>query len=545
MITVNNVSLAYGKRFLFKEVNLKFTPGNCYGLIGANGAGKSTFLKILSGEIEPDSGEVLIPTNSRLAVLKQDQFAYDDQTVLNTVIQGFDSLWRVMQEREELYSKENLSDAEGMRVAELEGEFAEMGGWEAESEAATLLSGLGIGENLHQKLMKDLEGGEKVRVLLAQALFGNPDILLLDEPTNHLDLESIHWLQDFLEKFTNTLIVVSHDRHFLNQVCTHIADIDFSAISLYVGNYDFWYQMSQLLNKQKKEEKRRSEEKASELKAFIQRFASNASKSRQATSRQKLLDKLDLDSLKPSSRKFPYIGFKAERDCGRVILSVKGLSKKVDGFPLLENLSFTIEPGEKVTFLGDAQKKSVLFEILGGELLPDSGTVEWGQTITKAYFPKDSSRYFNSDENLVDWLAQFSKEKDETYLRGFLGRMLFSGDEALKPVNVLSGGEKVRCMMSRLMLSGANLLILDEPTNHLDLEGITALNTAMTEFDQIILFTSHDHELNSTVANRVIEFTPSGIIDRKMGFEDYLASSEVQQMRDSHYKGHVRLVLEA
>ncbi|NNM67651.1 MAG: ATP-binding cassette domain-containing protein [Spirochaetales bacterium] len=545
MITVNNVSLAYGKRFLFKEVNLKFTPGNCYGLIGANGAGKSTFLKILSGEIEPDSGEVLIPTNSRLAVLKQDQFAYDDQTVLNTVIQGFDSLWKVMLEREELYAKENLNDAEGMRVAELEGEFAEMGGWEAESEAATLLSGLGIGESLHQKLMKDLDGGEKVRVLLAQALFGNPDILLLDEPTNHLDLESIHWLQDFLEKFSNTLIVVSHDRHFLNQVCTHIADIDFGAISLYVGNYDFWYQMSQLLNKQKKEEKRRSEEKASELKAFIQRFASNASKSRQATSRQKLLDKLDLDSLKPSSRKFPYIGFKAERDCGRVILSFKGLNKKVDGVSILENLSLTIEPGEKVTFLGDAQKKSVLFEILGGDLLPDSGTIEWGQTITKAYFPKDSSRYFTSDDNLVDWLSQFSKEKDETYLRGFLGRMLFSGDEALKPVNVLSGGEKVRCMMSRLMLSGANLLILDEPTNHLDLEAITALNTAMTEFDQVILFTSHDHELNSTVANRVIEFTPSGVIDRKMGFEDYLASSEVQQLRDSHYKGHVRLVLEA
>lgn len=545
MITVNNVSLAYGKRFLFKEVNLKFTPGNCYGLIGANGAGKSTFLKILSGEIEPDSGDVLIPTNSRLAVLKQDQFAYDNQTVLNTVIQGYESLWKVMQEREELYAKEDLNDAEGMRVAELEGEFAEMGGWEAESEAATLLSGLGIGEALHQKLMKDLDGGEKVRVLLAQALFGNPDILLLDEPTNHLDLESIHWLQDFLEKFSNTLIVVSHDRHFLNQVCTHIADIDFGAISLYVGNYDFWYQMSQLLNKQKKEEKRRSEEKASELKAFIQRFASNASKSRQATSRQKLLDKLDLDSLKPSSRKFPYIGFKAERDCGRVILSVKALNKKVDGVSILENLNLTIEPGEKVTFLGDAQKKSVLFEILGGDLLPDSGTVEWGQTITKAYFPKDSSRYFTSDDNLVDWLAQFSKEKDETYLRGFLGRMLFSGDEALKPVNVLSGGEKVRCMMSRLMLSGANLLILDEPTNHLDLEAITALNTAMTEFDQVILFTSHDHELNSTVASRVIEFTPSGVIDRKMGFEDYLASSEVQQLRDSHYKGHVRLVLEA
>ncbi|NNM54479.1 MAG: ATP-binding cassette domain-containing protein [Spirochaetales bacterium] len=544
MITVNNVSLAYGKRTLFKEVNLKFTPGNCYGLIGANGAGKSTFVKILSGEIESDTGEVQIPGNARLAVLKQDQFAYDEYTVLQTVILGYEKLWKVMQEREALYAKENMTDDEGLRVAELEGEFAEMGGWEAESEAGTLLSGLGIGEKYHQKFMKDLEGGEKVRVLLAQALFGNPDILLLDEPTNHLDLESIHWLQDFLEKFPNTVIVVSHDRHFLNQVCTHIADIDFGAITLYVGNYDFWYQMSQLLNRQKKEEKRRSEEKAAELKAFIQRFASNASKARQATSRQKLLDKLDLDSLKPSSRKFPYIGFKAERDCGRVIASAKGISKTIDGLPVLKNFDLTIEPGDKIAFLGDAQKKSVLFEILGGEMEPDAGVVEWGQTITKAYIPKDSSRYFQTELNLVDWLGQYSKEKDETYLRGFLGRMLFSGDEALKPVNVLSGGEKVRCMMSRLMLAGANVLILDEPTNHLDLEAITTLNTAMTDFDQVLMFTSHDHELNSTVANRIIEFTPVGVIDRRMGFEDYLASPDIRKLRDEQYHGHVRLVLE-
>ncbi len=544
MITVNNVSLAYGKRTLFKEVNLKFTPGNCYGLIGANGAGKSTFVKILSGEIEPDTGEVQIPSKARLAVLKQDQFAYDEYTVLQTVILGYEKLWKVMQEREALYAKENMTDDEGIRVAELEGEFAEMGGWEAESEAGTLLDGLGISEKYHQKMMKDLEGGEKVRVLLAQALFGNPDVLLLDEPTNHLDLESIHWLQDFLEKFPNTVIVVSHDRHFLNQVCTHIADIDFGAITLYVGNYDFWYQMSQLLNRQKKEEKRRSEEKAAELKAFIQRFASNASKARQATSRQKLLDKLDLDSLKPSSRKFPYIGFKAERDCGRVIASVKGLSKVIEEQQVLQNFDLTIEPGDKIAFLGDAQKKSVLFEILGGEMEPDAGGIEWGQTITKAYIPKDSSRYFQTELNLVDWLAQYSKEKDETYLRGFLGRMLFSGDEALKPVNVLSGGEKVRCMMSRLMLAGANVLILDEPTNHLDLEAITTLNTAMTDFDQVLLFTSHDHELNSTVANRIIEFTPAGVIDRRMSFDDYLASPDIRKIRDEYYHGHIRLVLE-
>jgi ATPase subunit of ABC transporter with duplicated ATPase domains len=544
MITATNISLAFGKRFLFKEVNLKFTPGNCYGLIGANGAGKSTFLKILSGEIEPDTGEVTLPPKARMAVLKQNHFEYDEVTVLNTVIMGYEKLWKIMQEREALYAKEDLNDDEGMRVAELEGEFAELGGWEAEAEASSLLDGLGIGEKHHAKLMKDLDGGEKVRVLLAQALFGNPDVLLLDEPTNHLDLESIQWLQEFLGNFHNTVIVVSHDRHFLNQVCTHIADVDYGQINLFVGNYDFWYQMSQMLTRQKKDEKKRAEDKAAELKAFIMRFASNASKARQATSRQKLLEKLDLDSLKPSSRKFPYIGFKADRECGRVIVTVKGLTKTIEGVKVLDNLDFTIEAGEKVAFLGDGQKKTTLFEILGGEMKPDAGTIEWGQTITTSYFPNDNTRYFQSDKNLVEWLAQYSKDQDETYLRSFLGRMLFSGDEALKPVNVLSGGEKVRCMMSKMMMVGANVLLLDEPTNHLDLESITTLNTAMTDFSEVILFTSHDHELNSTVANRVIEFTPTGVIDRKMGFEDYLASPDVRKLRDEHYHGHVRMLLD-
>jgi ATPase subunit of ABC transporter with duplicated ATPase domains len=544
MITATNISLAYGKRFLFKEVNLKFTPGNCYGLIGANGAGKSTFLKILSGEIEPDTGEVILPPKARMAVLKQDHHAYNEVTVLNTVIQGYDKLWKIMQEREALYAKEDLNDDEGMRVAELEGEFAEMGGWESEAEASSLLDGLGIGESHHQKLMKDLDGGEKVRVLLAQALFGNPDVLLLDEPTNHLDLESIGWLQEFLGNFHNTVIVVSHDRHFLNQVCTHIADVDYGQINLYVGNYDFWYQMSQMLTRQKKDEKKRAEDKAAELKAFIMRFASNASKARQATSRQKLLEKLDLDSLKPSSRKFPYIGFKADRECGKVIVTVKGLTKTIEGVKVLDNLDFTIEAGQKVALLGDSQKKTVLFEILGGAMKPDAGTIEWGQTITTSYFPNDNTRFFQSEMNLVEWLAQYSKDQDETYLRGFLGRMLFSGDEALKPVNVLSGGEKVRCMMSKMMMVGANVLLLDEPTNHLDLESITTLNTAMTEFSEVLIFTSHDHELNSTVANRVMEFTPTGVIDRNMGFEDYLASAEVRKLRDEHYHGHVRMLLD-
>jgi len=543
MITATNISLAYGKRFLFKEVNLKFTPGNCYGLIGANGAGKSTFLKILSGEIEPDTGEVTLPPKARMAVLKQDHHAYNDITVLNTVIMGYDKLWKIMTEREALYAKEDLNDDEGMRVAELEGEFAELGGWEAEAEASSLLDGLGIGEKFHAKMMKDLDGGEKVRVLLAQALFGNPDVLLLDEPTNHLDLESIQWLQEFLANFHNTVIVVSHDRHFLNQVCTHIADVDYGQINLFVGNYDFWYQMSQMLTRQKKDEKKRAEDKAAELKSFIMRFASNASKARQATSRQKLLEKLDLDSLKPSSRKFPYIGFKAERECGKVIVTVKGLTKTVDGVKVLDNFDLTIEHGEKVAFLGDSQKKTVLFEILGGEMKPDAGTIEWGQTITTSYFPNDNTRYFQSDKNLVEWLAQYSKEQDETYLRSFLGRMLFSGDEALKPVNVLSGGEKVRCMMSKMMMVGANVLLLDEPTNHLDLESITTLNTAMTDFSEVILFTSHDHQLNETVANRIIEFTPAGVIDRRMGFEDFLASDDVRKLRDEHYKGHVRMQL--
>ncbi|OHD14778.1 MAG: ABC transporter ATP-binding protein [Spirochaetes bacterium GWB1_48_6] len=545
MINVNNVSLGFGKRMLFKEVNIKFNPGNCYGLIGANGSGKSTFLKILSGEIEADTGEINIPGNLRMAVLQQNHFLFDESRVIDTVIMGHKKLYAIMTERNTLYEKADFSEADGIRASELEGDFAEMGGWEAESEAGILLNGLGISDSHHEKYMKDLEGGEKVRVLIAQALFGNPDILIMDEPTNHLDLESIKWLEGFLYDFKNLVIVVSHDRHFLNQVCTHIADIDYSAINMYVGNYDFWYQTSQLLNRQKKDDKKKAEDKAAELKTFIARFSSNAARSKQATSRQKILDKLDLESLKPSSRKFPYVAFKPDRECGKSILTVKGLSYKVEGSYGLDNFEMVVQPGEKIAFLGDAATKTQLFEILSGNLQPDSGTMEWGSTITTSYFPKDFNRYFLEDENLVDWLRPFAKqnEQDETTLRGFLGRMLFSGDETQKPVKVLSGGEKVRCVLSKMMLTGGNVLIMDEPTNHLDLESITSLNEALQDFKEVLLIVTHDHALMESTANRIIELTPSGWIDRKATFEDYLSSPEIQALRDQHYHGHTRLML--
>lgn len=545
MITVSNVTLGYGKRVLFKDVNMKFTPGNCYGLIGANGAGKSTFLKILSGEIQPDQGEISIGARERIAVLRQDQFAFDEETVFNTVIMGHDRLFKVMAEREAIYSKPDFSEEDGIRSADLEAEFAEMNGYEAESEAAVLLNGLGIPEELRYKKMKELEGGEKVRVLLAQALFGNPDVLLLDEPTNHLDLKSISWLEDFLFRFQNTVIVVSHDRHFLNQVCTHIADIDFGKIQVYVGNYDFWYQASQLNLKQKQDENRKITDKANELKEFIQRFSSNASKAKQATSRKKLLEKLTIEDMPVSSRKYPYVVFKPERPCGDIILEIKGLSKKVDGVEVLNDLTLIVSKGDKIAFVGgNSLAKTTLFQILAGELEPDSGSFRWGVTITPAYFPKDNSSYFTDDLNLIEWLGQFSPPAEgESFARGFLGRMLFSGEEAMKKTSVLSGGERVRCMLSRMMLSGANALILDEPTNHLDLESITALNNGLIAFSEVVLFSSHDHEFVSTVANRIVEITPAGIIDLVMTFDDYLQSSEVERMRDEMFQGHHELYL--
>ena len=545
MISASDISLSFGERVLFKNVNIKFTPGNCYGVIGANGSGKSTFLKILSGEISADSGEIHISPGERIAVLQQNQFAYDEHQVLLTVIMGHHKLYEIMAEKDSLYAKEDFSEEDGMRASELEGEFAEMGGWEAESEAAQLLSGLGIPEELHTKQMKDLEGAQKVRVLLAQALFGDPDILLLDEPTNNLDLESISWLEDFLYNFKNTVIVVSHDRHFLNKVCTHIADIDFGKITLFVGNYDFWYMASQLANKQMKDEKKRKEDKIAELKEFIQRFSSNASKARQATSRKKLIDKLTIDDIKPTSRRFPYISFDPGRESGKSILSINGLTKRLDGEDVLKDINFTVDKGDKIAFVGPFhQAKTALFEILMGRMEPDEGSYEWGVTITPSYFPKDNSEYFTSDISLVDWLRQYTNaEEEESYVRGFLGRMLFSGEESLKSVKVLSGGEKVRCMLSKMMLSSANFLIFDEPTNHLDLESISALNSGLIDFSESMLFTSHDHQFIDTVANRIIEFTPGGIIDRRMRLDDYLSSDEVRSHRDKLYDKHLSLVI--
>lgn len=545
MIAASNITLSYGKRVLFKDVNIKFTPGNCYGLIGANGAGKSTFLKILAGELDADKGEIIVGPRERIAVLRQDQFAFDDETVFNTVIMGHKRLYEVMIEREAIYSKAEFTEEDGVRSAELESDFAEMNGYEVESEAAVLLNGLGIPEELRTKQMKDLEAGDKVRVLLAQALFGNPDVLLLDEPTNNLDLKSIQWLEEFLFRFPNTVIVVSHDRHFLNQVCTHTADIDFGRIQIYVGNYDFWYHASQLNLKQKQNENRKVSEKADELKAFIQRFSSNASKAKQATSRRKLLDKLTIEDMPTSSRKYPHVVFKPERACGDIILEIQGLTKEIDGVKVLDNFDLIVRKDDKIAFVGsNALARTTLFQILAGEVEPDSGSFRWGITITSTYFPKENSQYFDREMTLIEWLGQYSPPTEgETFARGFLGRMLFSGEEAMKKTTVLSGGEKVRCMLSRMMLSGANVLILDEPTNHLDLESITALNDGLIAFSEVILFASHDHEFVSTIANRIIEITSGGVIDRTMGFEEYMESEDVSRERDELYHGHADLSL--
>jgi ATPase subunit of ABC transporter with duplicated ATPase domains len=537
MITVQNITLRYGKRALFEDVNVKFTPGNCYGLIGANGAGKSTFLKILSGEIEPNKGEVHITPGERMAVLKQNQNEFDEFGVLQTVIRGHVRLFSIMHEKDALYQKSDFSEEDGMRAAELEGEFQELDGWQAESDAAELLIGLGIPTAFHDLKMNELDSNAKVRVLLAQALFGNPNILLLDEPTNNLDLESIKWLEQFLARFEGTVIVVSHDRHFLNQVCTHIADIDFSKLQLYVGNYDFWYESSQLAMKLMRESNKRIEEKRKDLETFIARFSANASKSKQATSRKKLLEKLTLEDIKPSSRKYPFINFKPEREAGKQLLSVDQLSKTIDSETLLNQVSFTVNKGDKIAFVGpNGIAKSILFKILTGELEVDSGSYSWGVTTSQAYFPKDSKSYFDSEINLIDWLRQYSKDQDETFVRGFLGRMLFSGEEALKKANVLSGGEKVRCMLSKMMLSGANVLIFDEPTNHLDLESITALNNSLVELDGTVLFVSHDHQFIQTIANRIIEITPKGLIDKMTTYDEYLESEDIKKQKEWHYQ---------
>ncbi|GAB6611356.1 ABC-F family ATP-binding cassette domain-containing protein [Bacillus cereus] len=540
MITVSNVSLRFADRKLFEDVNIKFTPGNCYGLIGANGAGKSTFLKILSGEIEPSTGDIHITPGERLAVLKQNHFEYEEFPVLETVIMGHTQLYKVMQEKNAIYMKEDFSDEDGMRAAELEGEFAELNGWEAESEAAILLKGLGIGEDLHDKKLSELTGAEKVKVLLAQALFGQPDILLLDEPTNHLDLKAIQWLENFLMNFENTVIVVSHDRHFLNKVCTHMADLDFGKIQLYVGNYDFWYESSQLALKLTQDANKKKEEKVKELQNFIARFSSNASKAKQATSRKKLLDKITLDDIRPSSRRYPFVGFTPEREVGNDLLTVEGLSKTIDGEKVLDNVYFTLNKGDKVAFIGRNDiAMTTLFKILMGEMEPDSGSFKWGVTTSQSYFPRDNSKFFeNSDYNLVEWLRQFSpQDESESFLRGFLGRMLFSGEEVKKNVSVLSGGEKVRCMLSKMMLSGANVITLDDPTNHLDLESITALNNGLIAFKGTILFTSHDHQFVQTIANRIIEVTPNGVIDKEATYDEFLENEELQKQVDAMYKG--------
>ncbi|GGG17091.1 ABC-F family ATP-binding cassette domain-containing protein [Paenibacillus aceti] len=537
MISTSGVTLRYGKRALFEDVNIKFTAGNCYGLIGANGAGKSTFLKILSGEIEPNQGEVFMTPNERMAVLKQNHYEYDEFAVLETVIMGHERLYSIMKEKDALYAKADFSEEDGMRAGELEGEFAELNGWDAEPDAAALLIGLGIPREMHDKKMSELSGNEKVRVLLAQALFGRPNNLLLDEPTNHLDLESIQWLENFLMDYEGTVIVVSHDRHFLNKVCTHIADIDFGKIQLYVGNYDFWYESSQLAQQLQRDANKKKEEKIKELQAFIQRFSANASKSKQATSRKKQLDKITLDDIRPSNRKYPFLHFKGEREAGKQLLTVDSLTKTVEGEKMLDNVNFVVNKGDKIAFVGpNGLPKTTLFQVLMGELEPDSGEYSWGVTTSQAYFPKDNSSYFDGvDLNLVDWLRQYSNDQDETFLRGFLGRMLFSGEEALKKASVLSGGEKVRCMLAKMMLNGANVLLFDEPTNHLDLESITALNNGLIDFDGTILFTSHDHQFIQTIANRIIEITPNGIIDRVMSYDEYLESEEIQALRKSMY----------
>lgn len=536
MISTSNITLRVGKKALFEDVNVKFTEGNCYGLIGANGAGKSTFLKILSGQLEPTKGEVIITPGERLSFLQQDHFKYDEYLVLDTVIMGNQRLYEIMKEKEALYAKEDFTDEDGIKASELEGEFATMNGWEAESDAATLLNGLGIDTELHYKYLKDLTGSEKVKVLLAQALFGNPDILLLDEPTNHLDLDAIAWLEEFLINFDNTVIVVSHDRYFLNKVCTQIADIDYGKIQLFAGNYDFWYESSQLIIRQMKEANRKKEEKIKELQDFISRFSANASKSKQATSRKRALEKIELDDIRPSSRKYPYIDFRPNRTIGNEVLSVEGLSKTIDGVKVLDNLSFTINREDKVAFVGGNElAKTTLFKILMGEMETDEGTYKWGVTTSQAYFPKDSTREFDNDDTIVEWLTQYSEEKDVTYVRGFLGRMLFAGDDGVKKVKVLSGGEKVRCLLSKMMISGANVLVLDEPTDHLDMESITALNNGLIKFPGVLLFASRDHQVVQTTANRIMEIVLGGkLIDKITTYDEYLESDEMARKRQTY-----------
>jgi ATPase subunit of ABC transporter with duplicated ATPase domains len=537
MISTSGITLRYGKRPLFEDVNIKFTPGNCYGLIGANGAGKSTFLKILSGEIEPNHGEVHITPGERMAVLKQDHFEFDQHQVLQTVIMGHKKLYDIMIEKDAIYAKPDFSEEDGMKAAELEGDFQELNGWQAESEAAEMLIGLGINKELHELQMKELSGNEKVRVLLAQALFGNPHILLLDEPTNHLNLETIGWLERFLSNYQGTVIVVSHDRHFLNQVCTHIADIDFGKIQLYVGNYDFWYESSQLALRLMRDQNKKTEEKRSELEAFIRRFSANASKSKQATSRKKQLEKLTLEDIRPSNRKYPFIHFTPAREAGKQLLTVDRLSKSIDGEKVLNNISFTVNKDDKIAFVGPGEfAKTCLFQILMGEIEADEGEYTWGVTTSQAYFPKENSAYFDDcDLSLVDWMRQYSHDQDESFVRGFLGRMLFSGEEALKKASVLSGGEKVRCMFSRMMLKEANVLLMDEPTNHLDLESITALNNGLIDFKGTALFVSHDHQFIETIANRIIEITPNGMIDKMMTYNEYLENPDVIKQRQELY----------
>ena len=533
MISANNVTLRLGKKALFEDVNIKFTEGNCYGLIGANGAGKSPFLKILSGELDSTSGEIAITPGQRLSFLKQDHFKYDECPVMDTVIMGNARLYEIMKEKDAIYAKEDFTDEDGIRASELEAEFADMDGWEAESNASALLNGLGIETDFHYSLMKDLTGAQKVKILLAQALFGNPDILLLDEPTNHLDLDAIAWLEEFLINFDNTVIVVSHDRYFLNKVCTHIADIDYGKIQLYAGNYDFWYESSQLMIRQMKEANKKKEEKIKELQEFISRFSANASKSRQATSRKKALEKIQLDEIRPSSRKYPYIDFRPNREIGNEVLTVEGISKTIDGVKVLDHISFILGHDDKVAFVGSNEfAKTTLFRILSGEMEPDEGTYKWGVTTSQAYFPKDNSKEFDNDDIIVDWLTQYSEIKDVTYVRGFLGRMLFAGEDGVKKVRILSGGEKVRCMLSKLMISGANVLILDEPTDHLDMESITALNNGMIKFPGVLLFSSRDHQIVQTTANRIIEILPNGsMIDKVTTYDEYLESDEMARKR--------------
>ena len=537
MVTVSDVSLSFGEKPLFKDVNLKFTPGNCYGIIGANGAGKSTFLKVLSGELEHDRGDIIITPGERMAVLKQDHFAYDEYSVMDTVMMGHPKLYKCYKDREEIYAKEDFTEEDGIKASELEGEFSELGGWEAENQIEQMLSGLGLEEDYHGRMMSELDESQKVRVLLAQAIFGEPDILLLDEPTNGLDLESIAWLEEFLIDFPNTVIVVSHDRHFLNAVCTCICDIDYGKITPFAGNYDFWYQMSQIMQRQAKDQAKKREEKMKDLREFILRFASNAAKSKQATSRKKIYDKLALEELQVTSRKFPYVNFKPDREVGNNVLRVEKLNYNVEGVQLLKDFNLTVNKGDKIAFVGMEHKsKSALFDIITGNVKADSGEYYWGQTVSNTYLSIDNSSYFKYDMNITEWLKQYSAEQDDAYVRGFLGRMLFSGDESLKPVKVLSGGEKVRCMLSKMMLSGANILILDEPTNHLDLEAITSLNEALINFPGVVLFNSHDHEFISSIANRIVEITPNGVIDRMMDFDDYLKDEQIKAMRLEYYK---------